>query len=775
MKTNKWILGGLMAMAITACTSDELVENTNPTLGKEVTVTAYAPGDKANSRVSFTDDNTSKVTLSWNESESFSVVYHTTAQTFSKTEEGNSFTGVLPYDEEKYQDYYYAVYPALPANTSLTTANTVPFDLSTQTGKLDESKTYMRAESDNGFTYRFEHCTAILKATFTGIPDEETISKVVVKTHTGSKVDGNLNLTDGTMTSGSKNTITINYATAVDASTSVYIYLPPMTMDKKKLSFTVYTSDNKYYEGKLGAEAATSQPADDENTDSNQGKGIEAGKLYAASVALELADMTPYVTFSSTVNQNFSLASFSESISVVGLEYSVNGNDWQSFSNQILNFGGDAGDLRLRGKCPNGTGNPSEFIMISLSGSNVICSGDIRTLVDWENYLTTSTENASFIGLFMGCTALSDASGLQLISKDNKMALGCYAYMFVGCTGLTSAPVLPATTLAESCYSFMFSGCTSLATAPALPATTLTESCYDSMFLGCTGLTTAPTLPATSLAQNCYDSMFSGCTSLTTAPELPAESLAVGCYLSMFSGCTNLATAPALPATSLAVSCYAAMFSGCTSLTSVPANLLPATSLAQNCYNSMFSGCIGLTSAPALPATSLSSLCYASMFSGCIGLTSVPANLLPATSLAQNCYDSMFSGCIGLTSAPALPAISLSSLCYNKMFSGCTSLTTAPELPAESLAVGCYLSMFSGCTNLSAITMLATDISASDCLKDWVNSVSANGTFYKRSNATWKTDGVIPAGWAVVNVSSAGLSDFGYGGSLTGTSSNSGN
>ena len=120
MKTNKWILGGLMAMAITACTSDELVENTNPTLGKEVTVTAYAPGDAANSRVSFADDNTSKVTLSWKDTESFSVVYHTTAQTFSKTTAGNTFTGVLPYDANNTQSKYYAVYPALSGNTSLT-------------------------------------------------------------------------------------------------------------------------------------------------------------------------------------------------------------------------------------------------------------------------------------------------------------------------------------------------------------------------------------------------------------------------------------------------------------------------------------------------------------------------------------------------------------------------------------------------------------------------------------------------------------------------------
>jgi len=50
------------------------------------------------------------------------------------------------------------------------------------------------------------------------------------------------------------------------------------------------------------------------------------------------------------------------------------------------------------------------------------------------------------------------------------------------------------------------------------------------MFYGCTGLTTAPELPATTLASNCYSSMFNGCTGLTTAPELPATTLPDSCY-----------------------------------------------------------------------------------------------------------------------------------------------------------------------------------------------------------------------------------------------------
>jgi hypothetical protein len=60
------------------------------------------------------------------------------------------------------------------------------------------------------------------------------------------------------------------------------------------------------------------------------------------------------------------------------------------------------------------------------------------------------------------------------------------------------------------------------------------------MFDGCTSLTKAPDLPATTLAVNCYYAMFRGCTSLTEAPELPATTLELGCYTYMFEGCSRL-------------------------------------------------------------------------------------------------------------------------------------------------------------------------------------------------------------------------------------------
>ena len=78
-------------------------------------------------------------------------------------------------------------------------------------------------------------------------------------------------------------------------------------------------------------------------------------------------------------------------------------------------------------------------------------------------------------------------------------------------------------TMANSCYYNMFSGCTSLTQAPALPATTLADNCYNSMFSGCTSLTQTPALPATTLATNCYYRMFYSCTSLKLSSTQTGE------------------------------------------------------------------------------------------------------------------------------------------------------------------------------------------------------------------------------------------------------------
>ena len=69
-----------------------------------------------------------------------------------------------------------------------------------------------------------------------------------------------------------------------------------------------------------------------------------------------------------------------------------------------------------------------------------------------------STASYKFTSFFKGSTGLKDASGLDL--DGIVLAYGCYISMFKGCTSLTQAPALPATTLASNCYNSMFRNCT---------------------------------------------------------------------------------------------------------------------------------------------------------------------------------------------------------------------------------------------------------------------------------------------------------------------------
>ena len=225
---------------------------------------------------------------------------------------------------------------------------------------------------------------------------------------------------------------------------------------------------------------------------------------------IELDDLIPYVTFTAESEQTFNMYRNSFPLGENEyFEYSVGGGEWVRFTTTVDNitFGGTLGNLRLRGKSSKGTslsddayyGYAYSEIRFTTNNSPVDCTGDIRTLIDYENYADVSTAYALFCRLFY---------------QNNE---------------LRTAPALPAKTLASYCYSQMFCECTALTTAPALPATTLAKCCYMDMFSGCTALTTAPVLPATKLAEGCYSQMFWGCTALSSVTMLATDVSAVMC------------------------------------------------------------------------------------------------------------------------------------------------------------------------------------------------------------------------------------------------------
>ena len=670
MKKNKIFALMAAAMTFAACSTNDITSDTRYDDNNVVNVGTVTRASEGSTTSQFTGTFLlTNVTQRENVGYDYEAMYEYDSSNSTWTAQDNA--KIMWYGSR--ENVFQATYPCY-TKSGYTKLENIEFNKfmipGFQDGRNDSIPDWMRAtanvaRSNGALNLNFEHMLS--KVTVVIDYNNITLDGNTVTRASVSKIFTRVQYCEAV--TGEDGKVTINpYQNTYYNTDGLYVWTTPKSdADNKKASTTAIVAPGAYSNI---AKAVIYCGGDEKEIvlSLTNGLTLEAGKHYTftlssatithkeatiSSVSVEPwndgtissskpAEFIPYVTFTSNEAVKFTMTAVTgESDFIIsGLEYSVNNSEWKSISengiSEGVTFGGsNGGNLRLRGKNKNGTSTSMwSYANISFTPSNensdtqVACTGDIRTLLDYENYNTVETSNARFCRLFENCTQLTSAPELPATT----LASACYSNMFEGCTSLTTAPELPATTLDDCnyCYSYMFSGCTSLTKAPALPATTLANSCYLSMFDGCTALTSAPELPATTLADNCYSVMFNGCTSLTTAPELKATTLANSCYSTMFRGCTSLTTAPKLPATTLAYNCYSNMFDGCTSLTSAPE--LKATTLANSCYSNMFNGCTSLTTAPKLKATTLASTCYANMFYGCSKLQSV-------TMLATDGFD----------------------------------------------------------------------------------------------------------------------------------------
>ena len=434
----------------------------------------------------------------------FSTKDFSTETTTSCTFEGNV---------TKLATDYVAVYPytaaATISETGVISGVTLPAIQTAVEGSFDPSAALMVAKTvAGGRDLAFQNLVGYVKVT-TGFDCKQ----IELCAASGEKLAGEGTITfDGTpsftLSDGAESTITLLpkvESTTIAAGKTYYIAVPATTLAAGwNISFTA--TDDKVYtrQGTKPIQFKT-------NTVINLG-------------TICLNDFIPYVTFTAENSQSFSFYPGHDFHTVLGeneyFEYSVGGGEWIRFRTEGVEnvpFGGSLGKLRLRGKSIHGTAlditGAYSTIRFNIDNSPVDCTGDIRTLIDYEDYANASTKDVKF------------------------------SYLFYGNKELKTAPDLPAQDLVEYCYCNMFSHCSSLTTTPDLPARKLAKNCYDNMFANCSSLTTVTSLPADQLADYCYYSMFTLCESLTNLPELPYfTSLATGCFESMFQYCTKLSS-----------------------------------------------------------------------------------------------------------------------------------------------------------------------------------------------------------------------------------------
>lgn len=443
---------------------------------------------------------------------------------------------------------YYPVTEGTDANTFTLPADQSTADKIAAADYMTYNGSQSRGSDNNGVTLQMERKMAriVINPTLQSQFDGYEVTEVKVHGNTtgysaGTAVAGTITVTPYKHTDG--NFYALLSPTIADAN-SCFI---DVTIKKDDVSETLHA---KGIPATTAGNSYTVNLTVGRNVANITGITINEWISGSAIGTNEEADLVPYVTFSAeseqTFTMNFQPQSVYDAFSLGEgeyFEYSVGGGKWTKFTSTIsvenaVAFGGAKGNLRLRGKSSKGTAvSDTNYSTISFGNTTAVsCTGDIRTLIDYKSYASANTENARFCYLFSGCTALSTAPELPAMT----LADHCYSGMFADCSSLTQAPQLPAQTLKDRCYSSMFAGCSSLTTAPELSSMTLDVYCYSLMFHNCTNLTIAPALPATELKEACYYGTFQGCTSLTTAPALNAKTLVQSCYDKIFNDCLAL-------------------------------------------------------------------------------------------------------------------------------------------------------------------------------------------------------------------------------------------
>jgi hypothetical protein len=155
----------------------------------------------------------------------------------------------------------------------------------------------------------------------------------------------------------------------------------------------------------------------------------------------------------------------------------------------------------MYGDNPNGiSSSENNYSSFTITGGRVAASGDVTNLLAFGGK-TELSASYCFFRLFNNCKFLTAPPKLPATT----LAPNCYQYMFVNCSNLAQAPALPATIVANSsqCYFSMFGNCTHLAQAPELPASKPGYGCYEYMFLGCTSLSSVKCLATDITETNC--------------------------------------------------------------------------------------------------------------------------------------------------------------------------------------------------------------------------------------------------------------------------------
>ena len=132
--------------------------------------------------------------------------------------------------------------------------------------------------------------------------------------------------------------------------------------------------------------------------------------------------------------------------------------------------------------------------------------------------------------------------------------------------------------------------------------------------------------------------------------------------------------------------------------------------------------------------------------------------------LSHSCFFGLFRDNIATTDVSGLKFgnKTLTTGCYREMFNNCSKITNGPELPATTLSDSSYNGIFKNCSSLKTVKISAKNISATNCLTEWLYGCANTGTVYNlgKVNIPYFTDSGIRRGWVECNYSDKHSDDY---------------
>ncbi|MBE6287596.1 MAG: fimbrillin family protein [Mediterranea massiliensis] len=289
MRNLNFILWILSLIFVLSCNDEENYLYEENLSNGNIIITACLPQNGTDTRLQFADEEANKVLkVDWNDSnETISVISDSDNKTFAHSE-GNNFTGVCPSGS----GCLYALYPT----DNAATASNASYDLSSQSGDLDENLTYMTASNtdfaNEEIVFNFAHLTALLKPVFKVNDTDVTslVKSVTIELPNGVYSKGSFDLRTATINDGGSHGVI--QVDRTELSKPLYIYLPMGINEATTINFIVTTTDSKEYSATLKAT-----------------KNISPGKVYLATINLEENVAGSYIwkngiTASSSVSGN---------------------------------------------------------------------------------------------------------------------------------------------------------------------------------------------------------------------------------------------------------------------------------------------------------------------------------------------------------------------------------------------------------------------------------------------------------------------------------------